>query len=1454
MVTTTAALVSAGIGFTAYSTAKIRLMRVQDLHTLAQVIGSNSTAALTFRDSESASENLQALSAKSVVVGACLYDRDGRPLSTYRRAGFAGKFSPPPPEAEGSRIEGDRILVFHTIDLDGEKIGTLFLTSETKEIQQLVRGSVIVFGLIVLAACLGAYVLAVRLRHAIADPVLQLAWTAKLVTSTQDYAIRASKESEDEVGVLIDGFNSMLAQVQARDIELSKAQKGLERRVEERTAELKQEVTDRQRVQQALGESEARIRLLLDSTAEAIYGIDTRGDCTFCNSATLKLLGYRDPSDLLGKNMHLLMHHTRADGSPYPTQECQIHTAFHRGAGSHADDEVIWRADGTNFPAEYWSFPIRKNGVTVGAVVTFLDITERKLAEKALRDREAQYRALFEQIPNPVFLVDIATRGFLDSNSAVTRDLGYTSEELKGMKVEDLYPSDQAAMLREKFKGPIPNHPFQATYVTKDGRRIDVEIKLQGIAYRNRPASIVIVRDITQRKRDERLQAGQHEITRVLAESVTLQEATPRILRAICQAAGWDLGVFLRMDTKQNVFRIADSWYGPTESLQGWTEAAQEIVFPSEMGLAGHAWNSGEASWEEDVSKLVDSPGLGLVLRFGIASALAFPVFAKNKVVGVLELFSQSRKQRDDEVLLLFNSLGAQIGEYMARKQVEDEFNRFFSLSLDMFCVADLEGNIRLSNPAFQAVLGYSPDELKSQSFLSLIHPDDVEACMQELKKLAQGIPIINLEQRIRCKDGSYKWVAWCDALFEQEGLIYAVGRDISERRRDEEALREAKTVAEIASTAKSEFLANMSHEIRTPMNGIIGMTDLALDTPLNREQREYLTMVKTSADGLLHLINGILDFSKIEAGKLDLEHAELHLRDLLDKTLKTLAIRAHKKGLELSCRVSETVPEVLVGDAHRLRQVIVNLVGNAVKFTERGNILVSVSPEETAGDPHRLHFQVADTGIGIPPEKAALIFEPFAQADGSTTRRFGGTGLGLTISKRIVEMMGGRTWLESEAGKGSVFHFTAVFGRADSATASAARYDRKALEHLPVLVVDDNDTNRKILAEMLANWRMDPTLADSGAVALEQMRAARDAGHKFPLILLDAQMPGMSGFDVAEKIRQDPSLAGAAIMMLTSNRQAGDALRCRELGIRMHLTKPVSQSELLDAILLTLGEDQTGPHAAPREPSPLAVSVDRPLRVLLAEDNAVNQRLAVRLLERHGHQVVVAGNGKEALHALRDTKFRGFDLILMDIQMPEMDGLEATQAIREHEAQSCGHVPIIAMTAHAMKGDRERCLAAGMDGYVSKPVRPEEFFAEILRCTSRTEPLIPAAAPAVTKHDGAPAARLDSALMLERVEGDQDLLVEMIQLFLADLFPMVAKIREAIQHADAKALEYAAHALKGASSNLTLSDVAACCSRLEELARQGFLESAPAAFEALEQAVARLQPALRDFCSGVAK
>lgn len=898
--TSLAGLSLAFLGFELYERASFRSAMTGELSALAGTVGSNTAAALTFHDKKSAEDVLAALHSETHIVAAFLYDASGSRFAEYRRQGSSVSAIPVGAQ-DGAQFQQDVLVLQKALFLGGEKTGFIVIVSDLEALRAKIREYTKISIAVMLLSVLVTYFLSLRLLGLITRPILHLAKIAKRVTQEEDYTLRAIPQAEDEVGTLIQSFNHMLKGIQERDAALKHANDDLEVRVQARTEELKVEVNERMRAEEALSEERGVLRTLIDNVPDFMYVKDSECRFLVANRSVARQMGAESPDELIGK---------------------------------------------TDF---------------------------------------------------------------------------------------DYYPRELAA-----------------TFV-EDERRV--------------------------------MHSGQAEVNR------------------------------------------------------------------EETGM--------------------DSNG-----------------------------------------------------------------------------------------------------------------------------KVSQ---VLTTQVPLRDKSGKVTGLA-------------GIGRDITHIKKAQEEMQRAREAAEAASRAKSEFLANMSHEIRTPLNGVLGMTDLALETELNAEQREYLETIKMSGDALLTVINDILDFSKIEAGKIDLEAADFNLRDCLETTLKTLALRADEKGLELLCDVAAEVPEFVQGDTSRLRQVLTNLVGNAIKFTERGEVAVRVRVESRGAKEAVLQFTVADTGIGVPKEKFETIFAPFSQADTSTTRKYGGTGLGLTISTRLVQMMGGRIWLESEVGRGSQFHFTARMGVAEGKEIKLGTIaPPEVLRDVRVLVVDDNQTNCRILEGMLLRWKMQPTIAYGGKAALAQLQAAWEGGQPYGLILADMHMPDMDGFELVEEIRKRTELSTATIMMLTSAGHRGDAARCQELGIAAYLLKPIRQSELREAIGRVLGA-RTEAGAIPlvtrfslhdaREPGQY-------LRVLLAEDNLVNQRLAVRLLEKRGHSVVVAATGLEALQALEK---EAFDLVLMDVQMPEMDGLEATAAVRAKEKASGLHQPIIALTAHAMKGDREKCLAGGMDGYLTKPIRPAEL------------------------------------------------------------------------------------------------------------------------------------------------
>jgi PAS domain S-box-containing protein len=813
-----------------------------------------------------------------------------------------------------------------------------------------------------------------------------------------------------------------------------------------------------------------------------------------------------------------------------------------------------------------------------------------------------------------------------------------------------------------------------------------------------------------------------YETARVLADSPSYTEAVPRILNAVCNALGWEYGALWDVDPRAGVLRCTATWSSAPASFESFAATSHERTFEPGVGLPGRVWATGKPAWIPDVLADSNFPRAAMAARDGLRSALGFPLVAGTTTRGVMEFFSQQIQEPDEALLGLLAAVGHQMGVFMSRKSAQDELDRFFTLSLDMLCVARTDGYFIRVNPQWSRVTGYTEAELLERPYLDFVHAEDRRSTLAAASRLATGDPVVWFENRYLCKDGSYRWLMWTCAPFPEQGLVYASARDITDRRQAEEALRRyasemavarqaqeenaarlsqlvaeldvARRKAEDATAAKGEFLANMSHEIRTPMNAILGMTQLLSKSHLTPEQHELVTTASDAAESLLGLINDILDFSKIEARRLELEAVAFDLAATVADALRLVAPRAREKGLTLASKIDEGVPVTLVGDSGRLRQILLNLVGNAVKFTDTGEVVVAVDVMESSPTEVQLHFAVRDTGIGVPADKQWQIFGAFVQADGSTTRKYGGTGLGLTISSELVELMQGRIWIDSVVGSGSTFHFSALFGRAGLSPA-----------------------------------------------------APPPPEHEAPAV-----------------------------------------------------TTRVSR---------------------------------RPLRILLAEDNAINQKVVSGMLASGGHQVVAVDNGREAVAAVRR---QIFDVVLMDIQMPEMNGLEATAAIREAEKETGGHLPIIAMTAHAMAGDRERCLAAGMDGYVAKPIRIADMFTTIAAVVG-VEP-----AP----ERGASPVLDEQRLLAESFAGNAALLSDVIHAFAVETPMALSTMREAVKAKDLPALARAAHKMKGTVGVFTTGPALTAAVELESAARADDIDRAREALRKFEQHVAALSERLQ--------
>jgi PAS domain S-box-containing protein len=777
------------------------------------------------------------------------------------------------------------------------------------------------------------------------------------------------------------------------------------------------------------------------------------------------------------------------------------------------------------------------------------------------------------------------------------------------------------------------------------------------------------------------------------------------------------------------------------------------------------------------------------------------------------------------------------------RKESDAKFRRLVESNIIGVLIADLSGGVVDANDAFLDMLGYRREHIASGELRwDQITPDEHaakdQATVQELKEASTCNPF---EKEYFHRDGRRVPVVIGVTMLEgKEDQCICFVLDITEQKEIENQLKDAKEAADMANAAKSRFLANMSHEIRTPMNAIIGMTELVLNSPLDREQTEYLTLLLESAESLLAIINDVLDFSKVEAGRLELEEVRFDLYESIGDTVKALAVRAHAKDLEMACDIRPGTPHVVVGDPARIRQIVVNLVGNAIKFTERGEVLLTVSAKQTAGDRVTLQLDVSDTGIGIADEKQAEIFAPFEQADSSMTRRFGGTGLGLAISKSLVEMMNGTMWVESSEGRGATFHVTVDLRLPeDEADPVSAVVDVERIRGMKVLVVDDNATNRRILSSMLANWEMSPQEASGTDDALSELRRAADDGEAHQLVICDANMPPPDGFALTREIKSDQQLGATPVFVLTSADRPGGADRCAALNVTAHMIKPVKQSELFDAIVAHF--HIVRPTAAP--PTSEGRRVHRKLQILLAEDSLVNQRLACGLLERHGHQMTVAPNGREAVELFSKGTF---DIVLMDVQMPLVDGIEATKRIRALEQYTEHRTPIVAMTAHAMVGDRDRCIAAGMDEYVSKPIRAKQLFETMAKALG--EPVESDLGDPAVADERREKSVVDWAVALESVHGRESLLREITEIFLDEAPKLIDRIAAAVSQGDASELRLAAHTLKGSCRYYGETEAGKLAYELEMAGRSGQTAGAEQTIERLRDAMATLVAVLVDY------
>jgi len=1115
------------------------------------------------------------------------------------------------------------------------------------------------------------------------------------------------------------------------------------------------------------------------------------------NSEFFRLHGFRTLADVKGSPLSRFL---KFDAESKPLLEHWIRNQFTLAAG-----ETTEKVDSSLRYIENSLVGDFRNNVLAGFWLLRRDLTERRTREEALLESEKRFREIYDK--SPVMKHSIDENGIVRNvNQQWLLEMGYRREDVVGSRIDRFMTEESSqrafsSILPDYWRtGRVVNVPYQ--YVKKDGSVIDV--LLDSIVMEDPKwgrVSLSTVRNITDRKRAEEEAAR----TRTLLMSIVQTLPT---------------AVFLK-DVEKRRFVL-------------WNRACEDLVGLSSDEVIGktayHIFPQDQADLLEGQDRetlergcLVEIPEHRIDTRhkgIRIVHMKKLPVMdekgAPEYLLGIAEDITEQKRA---EQALVEAREAAAAEALKLRTMIE---------AMDAgIVVVDANDVVTDVNSWFLSRVGLNKedvigkemwefhDEAEARERLRTF-VDDCRGGKQTSGMVAsRELAGMNVSLRVQpiFKGGDY------------EGAILNV-TDVSD-------LIQARVAAEAASKAKSDFLASMSHEIRTPMHGIIGMTELALQTELSDEQREFLETIRMSGDSLLQLINDILDFSKIEAGKFALEPVEFSLKDTLGSAVQTLAVQAQAKGLELALRIAPDVPVTLIGDSGRLRQVIVNLVANAIKFTESGDILVEVEKQHEESGSAILHFCVADSGIGIPESGLDEVFSPFTQVDTGPSRRYGGTGLGLAITKRLVGMMQGAVWVESRVGVGSKFHFTARFHLGHKPSESPWPAACVELRDLPVLAIDDNATNRRILEEMLRGFAMKPTSVASGQAGIESLLHANESGEPFPVIIVDAQMPEMDGFTFVQTINEYRTVPKATIMMLTSMGSREDLQRCKELGITTYLWKPIRPWELLQAIQATLSLRQEGKAEEVLVTRNVLSGMKGRLCILLAEDNPVNQKLAMRILEKRGHTVAAAGNGELALEALEKMRF---DLVLMDVEMPVMNGIETTRAIREREKQSGGHIPIIAVTAHAMKSDMERCLAAGMDAYLSKPIKGEDLIMTIDRFAPSHVCEQPPRAPAPS-----PTETIDLPVLMDRMGGDGSLLKEIIGIFLAECPTYLDEINSAFTRWDPEALEKAAHRLKGAVANFAAAGAFEAAAELERIARSRDRDHATAAVENVRTEIERV-------------
>src|SRR5215210_5961708 len=1079
------------------------------------------------------------------------------------------------------------------------------------------------------------------------------------------------------------------------------------------------DITERKRAQEELQESEERFRGLSDATFEGIAILE-EGEILETNRAFVTMFGYDDTSELIGK--------TPLD---FVAPESRDLTRQNISSGYEGAFEVVGlRKDGTTFDVEARGRMSWYQGRTV-RVTALRDITERKQAEEALRKSEGRNRAVVDTATDAI--LTMTTNGLISSfNPAAERIVGYSAGEVIGQALRTLMPERFREAHEEGFRRylgggeahVVGKGPVELAGLRKNGEEFPLELSLGEMREEDDILFTGVIRDITERKRAEKALRKETAIVQLLEmvaltanEAPSFEEAMQTCLELVWAHTEWLVGhAFLVLGGPTSKAISANIWHlEDPERFEGFVKVTEDANFVPGVGLPGRVLASGEPVWIRDVSEDSNFPRAEQAKDIGIRAGFALPVLAGSEIAAVLEFFSTELVEPDNQLLEALAQVGVQLGRVVERNRAEEALRQSEASLAEAQRIARI-GNLKWDlatdeiswSDEVYRIYNYEPKEFVPtlDKVMEITHPDDRQLLREAIDGILHESKPYDFDHRIVMPDGETRVIhRQAEIVFDDDGKpmrVVGTVQDITERERVERELQEAREAAEAANRAKSDFLANMSHEIRTPMNGVIGMTEILLNTELSDEQLEYAETVRSSGENLLRIINDILDFSKIEAGALRLEAVTFDLRIEVEEVVYLLAERAHNKGLELLGFVEPDMPTALRGDPYRLRQILTNLIGNAVKFTEEGEVSVRTSLDSENDEEVVIRFEVHDTGVGLSPEQQERLFQSFSQADTSTTRRYGGTGLGLAICKQLVELMDGEIGIESSPGEGSIFWFT-VHLEKQSPDAQVVLSPRSDLRDLRVFIVDDNRTNRTILHRQVTSWGMRAGAAEGGLQALGLLCDAEASGKPYDLTILDMQMPGMDGLELARRIKDDPRLSDTQLVLLTSIGQRGDGALTKEAGVSAYLTKPVRQSELYNCLIAVMGSQSGADDAAE-----VAASAEAPLvtrhnlrevssrshtRLLVAEDNPVNQKVAVRMLEKLGYRVDVAGNGREALDALAHAPYAA---VLMDVQMPEMDGYEATQEIRRRErtaeeerGDSVRRLPVIAMTANALESDR---------------------------------------------------------------------------------------------------------------------------------------------------------------------